>query len=247
MFRLIASYPKSGNTYVRIFLAHYLRGETDLNKVGWSLFNSRKFFPLGIPRDRRTIRFTNPRQIEYSKTHEIGSNYNGRFVEKALYIVRNPLDIVPSWARHMSLTHDKAIDAISRPNNLRGTAKLYPQKLGTWSTHVESWLVQDDFPIHFVRYESLCADPRTQFSRILEFFGEPIDETKLTATLEFTKFDNLKKAEEYKGFKEARGSTGKFFNYGKPGNGSVLTPEQTARVLESHGPMMKLLGYAPPV
>lgn len=250
MFRLIASYPKSGNTYVRIFLAHYLRGETSLNKIGWPIFGSVAHFPLGIPSYRGRIEFPAGGLVRYAKTHEIAQLYYPRFVERAVYIVRNPVDIVPSWSRHMSISTDKAIHAISRNSALKGTDKIFRQEIGSWTTNVRSWLNQKSFPVLFVRYETLSFNPDQAFTTILKFFGVPIEAQKFQSSLTFVKFENLKKKEEEmlatpEKFKEARGSTGKFFNVGRSGNGKeVLTPEQIAAIKKFHGPTMDLLGYA---
>lgn len=258
MFRLIASYPKSGNTYVRIFLAHYLRGETDLNKIGWPLFNSRAFFPLGMPVNRKLGIPSFPAET-YSKTHEVAYGFHGSFVNRAIYIVRNPLDVVPSFARHMDISNDAAINSVGRPTlQLKGTERIFPQYISSWSKNVESWLVQRDFPVFFVRYETLAAFPEHGFRKMLEFLECIIDEAKFKASLEFSKFSALKEKEEKMlaaseaekndklKFREARGSTGKFFNVGQAGNGvQVLTPTQVNLIYKRHKKFMDLFHYAP--
>jgi len=252
MFRLLASYPKSGNTYVRIFLANYLRGETDLNKVGWPIFSSHAFFPIGMP--RTYARVDSFKRECYAKTHEIGNLFYGSSFERAVYIVRNPLDIVPSFSRHMSCDLDTAIARLGNKNqHLQGTDKIYPQLISDWSSNVISWLQNKRFPVFFIRYETLCAYPTTGFKSLLAFLNVPIIEDKFLKALEFSSFDSLKKTEaemlakgEKEKFREARGSTGKFFNVGKPGNGKeVMTVQQIERVYKRHKHLMDLLHYAP--
>jgi len=54
----------------------------------------------------------------------------------------------------------------------------------------------------------------------------------------------MKEGGEKTQFREARGSTGKFFNVGRAGNGrEVLTPEQMQRIYKTHGKIMDLLHY----
>lgn len=228
---------------IRCFLSHYMRGNTDLNKIGFPLFNSIAHFPLGMPANRKRIaRF---KHTLYSKTHEKASNLYGQFIERAIYIIRNPIDIVPSFSRHMGINIDRAIHGISRENTLKGTAKIYPQKIGSWSTNVLSWLSQKEFPILYIRYESIVGWDSYSYRLILEHFGTNIDETKLADSLAFVRFSNLKEIEKTTAFKEARGSTGKFFNYGKPGGGKeTLSPEQVRRVIKNHGYAMAMLGYS---
>lgn len=259
MFRLIASYPKSGNTYVRIFLAHYLRGETDLNKIGWPLFNSHAFFPLGMPRFYSQVR---PFPWErYAKTHEIATLYaNARSIDKAVYIVRNPLDIIPSFSRHMGISIEQSIEAVGDGAKCIGgkDERVYKQRIGSWSSNVETWLLEKSFPIFRVRYETLVTNPEFGFRGLLTFLEVPIIETKLQASLHFVAFQRLKETEEKMlaeseaakndtlKFREARGSTGKFFNVGKAGGGKeVLTVDQISRIHSRHKKVMDLFGYAP--
>jgi hypothetical protein len=248
VFQLIASYPKSGNTYVRVFLAHYLRGETDLNKVGWPLFTSAVYFPFAdpkrpLPRNRIPKFDTN----YIAKTHELGNLYSGRYVDRAVYLIRNPLDVVPSYARHMSISIDRAIMATANKNNkLKHTERIFSQRIGSWTTNITSWLRVTEFPVLYLRYETLLSDPAYAFKQILTFLdsGTPMNAKKFSDALEFTRFENLKKKEVEKGFKEARGSTGKFFNVGTSGQWkTALTPAQIDRVKSIHGDTMKLVGY----
>lgn len=256
MFRLIASYPKSGNTYVRIFLAHYLRGETDLNKTGWPLFTSRAFWPIGIPPPQKRKWILPPdKNPIYSKTHEIGDFYYGHFVDRAIYIVRHPYDVTPSFARHMGIDNDQAITGISKQDNyLRATEKIYPQFISSWSNHVLSWLRQKRFPVFFIRYETLVSHPRAAFTSMLEFLDVTPKPDSLEASLNFSSFANLqskekemksaaeKEAKPDLAYKEARGSTGFFFNVGSSGKHN-LTTNQKQRILQRHGHVMKLLRY----
>lgn len=252
MFKLIASYPKSGNTYVRIFLAHYLRGETDLNKIGFPLFGSVSNFPLGIP-DRRLLREFRGTRI--CKTHEKADSFSSAYINSAVYICRDIRDVVPSFARHMAISNDKAINSVSRENILKGTDKIYPQEIGSWSSNILSWMAQKSFPVFFIRYETLVSAPEYGFRKMLKFLSLSIDEEKLKSSLQFSAFQNLKEKEQLmldsskqdvkiKAFKEARGSTGKFFNVGKSGSyKEALTSEQIAEIERRHGHVMRLLGY----
>lgn len=267
MFRLLASYPKSGNTWVRIFLAHYLRGNTNLNTVGFPVFGSVAHFPLGNPKFRKNIPAFD--KILYAKTHETGHRFFASCVSHAIYIIRSPFDIVPSYARHMSIDLDKAVDRLGNSqNHLVGSPSIYPQHISDWSTHVLSWLQQDRFKIFYVRYESLKQNPEAIFRNILEFLGVEVNEEKLKLSLAFSAFENLKKTEESMlaaekavqslptkvldtskrpiHFKEAKGSTGRFFNYGRSGGGKeVLSPEQIDRIYKRHRWVIDLLKYAP--
>lgn len=245
MLNLIASYPKSGNTMVRIFLAHYLRGSVDLNAVGFPLYLSDHFFPFGLPNDpaeRYPVCRTDPC---FAKTHEVTDNFYPASAARALYIVRNPLDVVPSWANHMMTTYDGAIAAMSKPTTLKPLEHASAQFIGTWSTNVLGWLECPKIPVRAVRYETLVSDPARAFKMILSWFEVPFEKERFAAALAFVRFDNLAAIEHKTGFKEARGTAG-FFRQGKAGKWSgVLTVDQARRVWADHARAMKLLGYSP--
>src|SRR5206468_5896926 len=58
----------------------------------------------------------------------------------AVYIVRNPLDVVLSYAPHMGLDIDRAIERMATPGVETGvTEKMVYEVWGSWSEHVESW------------------------------------------------------------------------------------------------------------
>ena len=58
----------------------------------------------------------------------------------AVYILRNPLDVVLSYADHYGLSHTDTVDAISSENLITmGRADRAPEYLGNWSAHVRGW------------------------------------------------------------------------------------------------------------
>lgn len=265
MFHLIASYPKSGNTYVRIFLAHYTRGNTNLNTVGFPIFNSKANFPL-YPPNRATLQPF--KETRVCKTHEIATGFSHRFVGRALYLVRNPLDVCFSYSRHMDMPMERTIIAMRNPaNTLSGNGKIYRQRVGSWSGNVLSWMrssVSGKFPVLIVKYESLVSNPNGSFRSIIDFLGLPYDRARFGASIEYSRFESLKEREskmlaesklakepdgihagKHIRYKEARGSTGRFFNIGKANQWKgKLSEEQMIQLLEDHGQVMTLLGYA---
>jgi Sulfotransferase domain len=139
----IASYPKSGNTWVRAFLHSLARqqhgegGEQDINEMSrfstWDLDKRRYADFLGFEPDnsehRQEIaasRHAVHRQIADStenvvliKTHNClvmdrgHSTINFEVTAGAIYIVRNPLDIAISYAHHSGASIDDAIERMS--------------------------------------------------------------------------------------------------------------------------------------
>ena len=245
MLYLIASYPKSGNTYVRIFLAAYLRGRHELKDVGFPLYCSTYYFPQGFPLDRSECRPVCRHPLNFAKTHEVSDFYYPETAEKALYLVRNPLDVCPSWANHCMTTNAESVAALGRSTTLKQTpGKIFPQYIGTWSENVESWLFRSRIPVRAVKYEMLKSNPRRAFKIILDWFGLPFDSKRFDDALAYSDFSNLQKLEEKTGFRESRGREG-FFRKGETGSwrGS-LTFSEAAQIYADHGPMMRRLGYS---
>ncbi len=243
MLYLLASYPKSGNTMVRVFLAHYLRQNDNLNKVGFPLYGSDHYFPFGIPADRSLCAPICRDSAVYAKTHETAEVYFPGGAHRCLYIVRNPLDVAPSWANHMMCTIDHGIDCMSRPTKLKAIEHIFAQEIGSWSENVMGWLTKARIPVRCVRYETLVTDPRRAFKVVLDWLEIPFEAEKFDAAIKFIEFGNLQKLEEKKGFKETRGTHG-FFRRGEAGGWlDTLTVQQAQRITEDHKAAMKFLGY----
>jgi hypothetical protein len=135
----VASYPKSGNTWVRAFLHNLVRlrsgeaGEQDINEMArfstWDLDKKRYADFLGYEPDNAThrkeiaaTRHAVHRQIADSidglvfiKTHNClvmdrgHSTINFDVTAGAIYVVRNPLDVAISYAHHSGTSVDDAI------------------------------------------------------------------------------------------------------------------------------------------
>ena len=135
----VASYPKSGNTWIRAFLHNLVRlrtgehGEQDINEMArfstWDLDKKRYAIFLGFEPDNAAhraeiaaTRHAVHRQIADSidgllfiKTHNClvmdrgHSTINFDVTAGAIYVVRNPLDVAISYAHHSGVTVDDAI------------------------------------------------------------------------------------------------------------------------------------------
>jgi len=140
----IASYPKSGNTWVRAFLHNLVRlqkgeaGEQDINDMSrfstWEVDKGRYAGILGFAPDNAVhraeiaaARHAVQAQIANSatglifiKTHhglvmDRGhSTINFAVTAGAVYVVRNPLDVAISYAHHVGGTVDQAIEGMSQ-------------------------------------------------------------------------------------------------------------------------------------
>jgi hypothetical protein len=174
-----------------------------------------------------------------------------RGADGAIVIARDPRDVAPSFANHSHISIDEAIRKMgdtktafcAKPGRLHHQLR---QQLPGWSGWLESWLRQDDIPVHLIRYEDMKADTLGTFRRALAFAGRAASDDDIRRAVGYADFAELRRQEEEKGFSEAPrpGAGGNFFRRGDAGAWrDELTPEQVARIEAAHAPMMRRLGY----
>lgn len=267
----LASYPKSGNTWMRIFLANYLsdaKKPLEINQIqrfgfGDSKPNRYKAAAgrkIDINDPEATLRVrdrvlqgivANNADVNFVKTHNCRNQAFGvelipaRYTRQAIYILRNPLDMVLSYARHYGMTHEQTVEFIGRADSAnQADATTTWQFLGNWSDHVKDWTQGGAFPVLALRYEDLLDDPQTHFAKTLEFMGVPIVPERLDRAIRFASFDELKKQEDKSGFQEKSPHSERFFAKGQAGQWKDdLDPALVAKVRRDHKRMMKKYGY----
>lgn len=270
----LASYPKSGNTWFRMFLKNLTSGSgkpIDINQLDTGhIASSRAWVDDVIGFDTSDLRqdeIENLRphvyrwryrgdNIGYHKIHD-AYTYTARgrpLVDDiatlgALYIVRNPLDVAPSYANHRNSTIDEAISFMADPEHaLARSQKALPDQLlqfvGTWSQHVVSWVDAKNLNVKVVRYEDMHDAPLQTFGAAADFLGLNADPERRSGAIEFSRFDEAAKQEELAGFRERPPKTGRFFRKGQAGDWRVsLTDAQVARIIADHGAIMSRFGY----
>lgn len=270
-FVWLASYPKSGNTWVRFFLTAYRHnGKLDINNAADIGFTDLQYYPhhlvSPIPLEKMdnygimAIRSaalahlvygpTAPGNIYFVKTHSALALYEGfpviptKWTNRALYIVRDPRDMVLSYADFCGVSHEDAVRQI----NAIGTT-LTSEKtplfhvISSWSHNVNSWAQNTEFRVGLVRYEDMVNEPEMAFTKVLEFLDWKIDPERFQAALKATTFDALQKAESENGFRE-KGHGDKFFRKGKIGQWKTdLDPALVQKIEEAHGDTMRKFGY----
>ncbi len=152
----LASYPKSGNTWIRILLANYLRDASapiDINNLGdgFSVASSRQVFDrwAGVESsalDHDTVDSLRPAlyrqiagaddEVPFVKAHDawhLTPNGEPMFPAQAtavvIYVLRNPLDVAPSLAAHLGGTAARAVTRMCDPEASfsGGTDQMYEQ------------------------------------------------------------------------------------------------------------------------
>ena len=270
----LASYPKSGNTWFRIFLANLAAGENgptdinDLDERGGSScnrneFETATFLDSGlISHDdiddlrphvyRRAAPEFGQRWIKIHDAYTLtrsGEPMFGVAGTRAVYLVRDPRDVVISFAFHNSITVDDAIKLLNDTAGAfccggKGFDRQLRQVLFDWTGNVASWLDQTDIPVHCIRYEDLRAEPERHFSAALQFAGRAASDAEVQCAVRHSDFRELQRQETKHGFAERMSRTAPFFRAGRVGDWrGQLSDEQIARIEETHSRMMLRLGY----
>jgi sulfotransferase family protein len=269
----LASYPKSGNTWLRVFLHNFLRNPPegyDINRItdfcasdadvewylpeiGWPPGN---WTEEEVGRARRkgheAITRTFPDSV-FVKTHNaltvdrFGPLITLELTAGAIYIVRNPLDVVVSYRHHLGATVDGAIRVLNSPTaETLKTPSNVPQQLRSWSEHVASWTARPHPGLHVIRYEDMLSEPERTFGGVANFLGVPPPRERLLRAIERSGFEELQGREEVHGFKERSEHQKRFFREGRAGQWrDVLTQAQIDRIVQAHRPTMQRFGYFP--
>lgn len=223
----IASYPKSGNTWVRLFL-DYLFSPTNkfnVNKNYIGQFPLREHF-VGLTKNvdnqneyarnckKAQLKLNSDSKIKIFKTHNALWNWNnGQYSftdEKSslgvIHIVRDPRNIVTSILNYFHKdNYDQALEFM-KENKVLGGGKDesgLPTIIGSWSNHYKSWKKFKKNNL-LIRYEDLLEKPENEFFKITNFLklvGKfQFKDDKIFEAIQNCKFNNLSKQEDLYGF-----------------------------------------------
>jgi hypothetical protein len=176
------------------------------------------------------------------------STINFTVTAGAIYVVRNPLDVVISYAHHAGTSIDEAIERMALTDaETNGTEAAVYEVQGSWSQHVWSWTRNANRALHVVRYEDLLADPKTAFEAMVRHLLLNPSRRQLTRAIEGSSFARLRAQEQEKGFRERPPKADQnFFREGRAGQWrEVLTTAQVDRIVADHGEQMQRFGYLP--
>lgn len=195
----------------------------------------------------------------YHKTHDVYTSLSTQQSEPlmpvegclgALYFIRNPLDVAISFAHHSQADLDEVID-IMADTSFAFSKKRHThvvqmrQWVGSWSSHVESWLhAQQVIPVWVVRYEDMKRAPYDTFLKALQFLRLDPEPTVLKEILKKTEIAQLQQLERIQGFCEKPQGVKSFFRKGMVGEWqTTLTDAQVTRLIHAHAPVMRAWGY----
>ncbi len=267
----LASYPKSGNTWLRAFLLNYLRqpeSPYDINRLHdmtlgesdaahFAVHDGRpasRYAQSDVQRMRPLVHRDLTRaypDLVFVKTHNASLVVAGvplltpDVTAGAFYIVRDPRDVAVSYAHHLGRGLDDTIAFMADPQAaIGGTDAHVFEMLGSWSVHVHFWTRRDSPQLHVMRYEDMLADPARAFGAVVRFLGQEPPPARLAAALKFSELAELQRQEGRNGFVERPPAARAFFRSGRAGEWqTALTTGQARRIERDHGDQMARFGY----
>lgn len=269
----LASYPKSGNTWLRAFLANLVANRVDpvpLNELSryaedeadpdlFSALAGRPSSGLDIgeiaalrPEVHAAIA-QRAQGTRFVKTHNMAGSFDGHALHNwnvsagAVYVVRNPLDVAVSMTHHFGIGIDEAIARLADENVATANDALFvSQILGSWSLHVKGWVDMASERVLVLRYEDLTDKPVKAFAKVAKLVGLGQDRARIDRAVRHAGFQSLASMEKKGGFVEASDKGARFFRKGRINEWrEALSREQVARVIDAHREQMQRFGYVP--
>ena len=227
----LASYPKSGNTWVRSLLSAYYYSKNGnfsfelLKNIG--LYPQKKYFDIKINKpgeinsywDISQKKIISKKKIIILKTHNSLLALNGKNFTKPeytlgiIYIVRDPRNVITSLKNHYDLDYEQSLDFM-----LNEKKYIYDIRekndysdfhfLSSWSNHYKSWTNNNLFKRMVIKYEDLEKNTYKTLKNLITYINglyqvnEKIDEIKINNCIKTTSFEILKHKEKKEGFSE---------------------------------------------
>jgi len=229
----LASYPKSGSTFLRSLISSYVYSEN--GTFDFKLLKNIKQFPtneffenLGIDVGNKNqvsknyinaqIEINKKSRITFLKTHssfcKMFNRYNFTDLQNTLgviYIVRDPRNVATSFAHHNSKSVKDTVDIMINSLATGNEANQVETYLGSWNFNYNSWKVFKSSNIyHLLKYEDLIFNTKNSFKQVLNFinnnlkFPISIDDRKVEKVIDETKFSKMRDLEKKVGFDEAK-------------------------------------------
>lgn len=271
-FTWLASYPKSGNTWVRMLIhAYYQNGYVDINHSPYTFGDQGEYWLRAVsplpPEDlgegmklmlrpacllnQLASMVEEPRLI---KTHYANARVSDlphfiphQLTERAVYIVRDPRDVVTSLADYVDTSVENAVSNMNNDTYALQNEYGLTHYLASWSTHVRSWIQEERYPVAVLKYEDLLGDTLGEFIQLLEFLKIDIDEKRAARAVKACEISKLQHQEAKKGFREDKRQEKKpntrFFRKGGSRWLKELDPKFANQIEEDHKSMMEVLGY----
>ena len=243
----LASYPKSGNTFLRSLLTAYLF--TKDGNFNFEVLKNINQFPNNVTFEKLGIDISNQKEviknyikvqeetnkrdgqgIRFLKTHSTLQDIDGhKFTNLknclgVIYIVRDPRDVAKSYSNHNSTSIEESINYM-KEFNIGGGVKSKDRKnetithIGSWSSHYTSWKEFDKVDRYLlIKYEDLVKETEKTFLKVLTFVCKL---TKKKLDLDKNKLKNVLNTTSFESMQKLEKQNG--FNEASNFNGKKVT------------------------
>ncbi|MBA2272837.1 MAG: sulfotransferase domain-containing protein [Actinobacteria bacterium] len=226
---LLATYPRSGSTWMRFLLYESLSGQSaDFDVVNtYTGRNARRVLPGG----GRVVGTHDP----YSRGDR-----------KVVYLARDPRSVVISeYKLAKRQGSDQSFDEFFFAF-LEGNTNPF----GSWADHVRYWMTSVPARrghLHLVKFEELRSKPEETLAQVTNFLGVSLDASTIEAVVRNNAVERMRAKEDVAPkdtFTRARSRDIRFVNEGATqGWQDQISPAQAALLLERTRTSLDLLGY----
>ena len=228
----LASYPKSGNTWVRSIISSLLYTQDGifnfklLHKI--DQFPEKKYFKnlindFGNFEQIKSNWISAQDKINLDAKHKLFKTHQGKYTvgkdkftnssntSGVIYIVRDPRTVISSISNHYTLSIKESLEFMSSPTIIGNPQSIEEKKgglltlLGKWNEHYKSW-TRNKENLLLIKYEDLILNPNLEIDKISsylkKYFEFETNKRKIENILNSTSFDSLKQMENEDLFKE---------------------------------------------
>jgi hypothetical protein len=236
----LASYPRSGNTWMRFLLWELLSGQTadfgTAEKLIPYIGHQRGSVPALLPNGGRAFKTHEKPRLEY---------------QRSVFIVRDPRDVAVSNYEYDRANFRYVDRGLDHYLDKYVSGGINP--FGSWETHTHSWLsspLLKKGALLVIRYEDLRSNPEKILARVASFLELRVDSSAIRNAVLNNSLSKMREKEDLRiaraGF---RGNpelveSGRFVRQGSVGGWRARLTERQSDLIEDHaGTLMQALGY----
>lgn len=234
----LASYPRSGNTWVRVILANMILGPGALHglrELDAVVPDIHRGVPPGDPPALpRVIKTHQP----FAFRHE---SHRAELYRRVIYVVRNPVDSILSYHEFLRRSEPGFATPLEHFAHDAVNGAVHP---GSWNEHVLSWTHLKGREVLVIKYEDLRAAPLDSAAKMAAFIGKSMNEKQLADVLAASDLKAMRALDESaplvpgnKDFVRADEAGRKY--------DETLSEETRAFIFARSAEAMKELGYSP--
>ena len=196
----LASYPKSGNTWVRSLISSYYFSKdnfklSDLKKIPnfsvGDFIEDKELLKNNFDVAAQWLNVQKTINKKYQKTlffkthNACVSIKNNNFTDYnnslgCIYIVRDPRNVITSYKNFEGRTYEEILNIMTNRETFLYSTKRFENKfgfkgfefMGSWADHYNTWVKNKlNIPICLVKYENLVNDALGELERMIKFIA----------------------------------------------------------------------------